>query len=293
MGCLQERVAAIQGVALAILLEGLAVECLPGEPATRVLQLARGVLVDVVAEEDERVDSPLLDEVAVGRVVPVLPVLAGREGEPEPLRGRACRCEGPGPPNGARPATGRESVVVDGVGFEPVDVGMYRMAERRLSRGDPRRNDLLQVRVEADHPGHLDVTRRQPDIGVEPRPEDHRVIEWVTRCDAECERVGRQFDTLRRLGGRLGGLFDTLRRLGGRLGRCRRGRRTRPLERRFGGGRAGRLGGRLRLRGVGTVRTCRGDRGGDRGHQEATPAELMRGFVVVHPWSMHSRSANH
>ena len=68
VGRLEEWVAVVQRVALAVLIERLALEVLAG--GTRE-SAAAGGLVDVVAEEHERVDGLLLDEIAVRRVAAV------------------------------------------------------------------------------------------------------------------------------------------------------------------------------------------------------------------------------
>ena len=97
VGCLQERICAIEGVSIAILLHRLALELLARQPTTRIGVAAGLVLVDVVTEEHERVEIILFDQVAVGRVVAPFPVLTRREREAKAFGLRAHRSEGPGP----------------------------------------------------------------------------------------------------------------------------------------------------------------------------------------------------
>ena len=129
MGGLQQRIALIQGVALAVLIDRLALEILAGRAAAIVGITPAGVLVDVIAEEHEGVDAPLLDEVAVCGEVALLPVLAGREREPELIGCRAGGGEGVGPCRSRLEVADAETVVVLRVGLEPPHVDVDRMPE--------------------------------------------------------------------------------------------------------------------------------------------------------------------
>ena len=191
VGGLQQRVAVVQRVALAVLLDRLALEVLPGLAPAGVRVAAARVLVDVVAEEHEGVDVTLLDEVAVGGVVALLPVLARREGETEPVGHRALGGEGPRACGRGGEVVEAEPVPVLRVGGEAARVDVDRVAECGDGWRGAARDHVGERFVGGDLPRDVDVVVGQRLGGEEPRPEDHRVRERVTRGDAERERIGR------------------------------------------------------------------------------------------------------
>ena len=184
----------------------VALEVLAGGARPLVGVAARGVLVDVVTEEHERVDGVLVDDVAVGGVSPVLPVLARREGEAEPIGGGAER--------GHRPGAGRlggepveaESVPVPGVGVETVDVGVHTVAERGDRRCLAGPHDVVHRRVGGHVPDDGDVAGGEL-VGHQHGPQRHTIVERIARRDTEAEgvdadrRFGRGRSRRRRVGG--------------------------------------------------------------------------------------------
>ena len=258
-------IAVVQRVPGSVLLEGLALEILTRRPPSLIGIAARRVLVDVVAEEHERVEITLLDEIAVGRVVALLPVLARREGEPEPVRTGSWCGEGPRSCRRRGMTGDRERVVVLLVRLETVDLDVHRVAERGDGRCGPAGDDVVHRFVAGDLPGDVDVVRWQRVVRKEARPQDHRVVQRIARRDPERERI--RPDPLGDGGrgrGRGRGAARGRRRGGGRVGdrvvgrglrsRCVVGRRRGPGVRLFG--------------------TARRQRSGHGGGEEAAAREL-------------------
>ena len=165
----------VERVPLAVLIERFALEVLPGRPAAFVGVSATRVLVDVVAEEHEGVDVPFFDQVAVGGVPALLPVLARREGEPETI-GQCPRCgEGVRPSGWSRVLAESEAVVVLLVGVEAGGIHVHRVSEGCDRGRGAVDDDLGEVLVAGDLPCHLDVGVGQRFRRLQTRPEDHRV----------------------------------------------------------------------------------------------------------------------
>jgi competence protein ComEC len=189
---LQIGVGAIEGVALAVALEGHGLG--PDDLADGVL-LGR-VLVDVVAEMDDDVDI-LLRHVPVGREVPVLPVLAGREREPDAVDvgGRGGR--GAGPPDGALPRAGAEAVPVRPRRAQPVDLDVDGVGAQRRRVDGVAGADLREALVfgqlvdDADRFGRHPAAGRER-IGRQPRPDHDAVVGGIAGGDAQGERRARE-----------------------------------------------------------------------------------------------------
>ena len=183
MRSLQKRVAAVQRISLAVLLDGLALEVLAGRAPTLIGVPAGGVLIDVVTEEDEGVDVALLDEFAIGGVVPLLPVLTRGERESEPLGCRAGRGEGVRTRRGGLEAVEHEPIVVLGVGGEPGGVDVDRVAERGTCDPTPlATTSFISASVATSH---LDVDIAdfvRERVGREQAsPQDDRISQRVDR----------------------------------------------------------------------------------------------------------------
>ena len=191
VGGLQQRVGLVDRVPLAVLLDRLALEGLAGRARPRVRGATSGILVDVVAEEHERVEVALLHEVAVGGVVAVLPVLAGGEREAEPLGCRAGRGERAGARRRRRETSDAEPVVVLGVGLESGDVDVHRVAERGHGGGRSGGDDVGELGVGRHLPLDVDVDVGKRIGGEQAGPQHHGVGERVAGRHAERERIGR------------------------------------------------------------------------------------------------------
>ena len=121
----------------------------------------------------------------------MLPVLAGGEREPEPLRCRARRGERAGARRRRRETGEAEPVVVLGVGFQPGDVDVHRVAERGHGGGRSRGDDVGELGVGGHLPLDLDVGVGERVGGEQAGPQDHGVGERVAGRHPERERIGR------------------------------------------------------------------------------------------------------
>ena len=81
--------------------------------------------------------------------------------------------------------------MVLGVGFQPGDVDVYRVAERGDRDGRSRGDDVGELGVGRDLPLDLDVGVGKRLGGEQAGPQDHRVGERVAGRHAERERIGR------------------------------------------------------------------------------------------------------
>ncbi len=135
---LQRRLALVERVLQPVprQVERLGVEPRIGGDAALVVLHAG--LVHVVAEVHDEVEV-LGRHVVVGREVPVLPGVAGREREPELPRARERVRSRAGAAGRRDLAAGAEAVVVDVIGRQAVDLRVHRVAELRsrdhVSRG--------------------------------------------------------------------------------------------------------------------------------------------------------------
>ena len=194
---LQQRVALVQGVAVAVVLQGLR-----GAQVVRAGQAqrhgGRGVFVDVVAQEDHQVRR-VLHHLAPGRVVAMLPALAGGIGQTQALRQAA----GGGRRAAAARAADRlpqhEAVVVPAVRRQSTYLHMHAVAPFGLGHGLAAAHDVAEKRVVGQLPadaqrGHgrgvglaqLGQRRRQP------RPQQHVVGLGVAAGHAQREGVVRR-----------------------------------------------------------------------------------------------------
>ena len=183
MGGLQQRVALVEGVAVAVVGER------DGGAAAMRAHASRhvGVLVDVVAEEKHEVQV-LRGDVAPRGVVAVVEALATRDGELEARLGIGRR-------RGAR-AAGRaavakraEAVPVPAPGLETGRLGMHAVRPLRLGALDAASGDAREGFVVGHLPCHVGAVR-QVRAG-EAGPEHHAVGPRVAGRNAEREALRR------------------------------------------------------------------------------------------------------
>ena len=133
VGGLQVGVAAMQGIAVAVVDQaaGVAQGVAAGQGGGG--HVGAGVFVDVVAQEDDGVGL-LGAQVAPGGVVAMFPALAGGKGEAEALHLRARRRQGARAAGGAGGVTQGEAVEVPAVAGQAGQLHMHAVAQ--LGQGD-------------------------------------------------------------------------------------------------------------------------------------------------------------
>lgn len=155
------------------------------------------IFVEVVAQVHDQVQT-LPGHMVVGRVVPVVPGLAGRESEAQAagrIAGRRCR---PGAADRGDRVAGPEAVEIPARRFQTADLGVHRMTQRAI--GDHR--------AAVDHPaepfvvcdlvvdGHRFAMHparpvRRAGIGRRPGPQHYSVRCGIPRGNAQGERITR------------------------------------------------------------------------------------------------------
>ena len=166
--------------------------------------LARGVLVEVVAEVDHRVEVVAPREVPVGGEVPGLQVRAGHHAEAQVVRARGRGGGGPGAPDRAREPLVEEPVVVRGPRAEPGRLELHGVVAAGARGERARGHHVGEAAVAGDLPAHghaRAATGAGGRVGGrrEPGPQDDAGGVRVAGGDAVAEvAVAR--------GGRLGGL---------------------------------------------------------------------------------------
>jgi hypothetical protein len=158
VGGLEQRVTLVEGVADPVVVDRLDLRrgVLParhGEGA--VVAGSVLVLVDVVAEEEDNVQV-LLRHVAIGGVMAGQPVLARREGKPEPVQRGAHRRRRLRPSDRAELAAGEEAIEVLAPRLQPPDIDADAVAQLRGRTGRAGLDDRAEPLVGADLPQDLD-----------------------------------------------------------------------------------------------------------------------------------------
>lgn len=196
VGGLEIGIGFVEGVAEPVVGKGLCLAAEVGAAADGVFGADAFVLVDVVAEEEDEVEV-VLDQVAVGRVVAGLIVLAGGEGKAEAVERGIGRWGGFGAADGADLGAGDEAVVVLATGFEPLDVDVDAVAEFRCGNGGAVLDDGAEGLVAGDFPLDFDgsgivaaETVFGEGIGGEAGPENDAGRKGIAGSDAEGEWGG-------------------------------------------------------------------------------------------------------
>ncbi len=195
--CLQQRVALVQGVAVPVILQALRGPQVVGAGQAQ-RHGGRGVLVDVVAQEEHQVRR-VLHHLAPGRVVAVLPALAGGIGQAQPLGQAAGRGRRAAAARAAHGLAQHEAVVVPAVRRQPADLHMHAVAPFGLGHGLAAAHDLAEQRVVRQLPADLE-RRHGRGVGLaqlckrrcEPRPQQHVVGFGVAAGHAQREGVVRR-----------------------------------------------------------------------------------------------------
>ena len=177
MGRLQLGVAAVQGIAVAVVGQAAGVAQGVAARQGRGGQVGAGVFVDVVAQEDDGVGL-LGAQVAPGGVVAVLPALAGGKGEAKALHLRARRRQAAGAAGGAGGVTQRESVEVPAVAGQAGQLHMHAVAQLGQGGGLAAAQRAAKVLVVGQLPAQRQraqaVASRQ-GLGVDAGPQHHAV----------------------------------------------------------------------------------------------------------------------
>ncbi len=181
---LQVRVALVQGVALAVVVQGLAGAA--GVLALGLAVLARAVLIDVVAQEEHQVQL-LLGHVAPGGVEAVVIALAGGDGEAQGGRCVGCR-RGARAPDDAALAQGTEAIPVPAIGLQAAGLGMHGMGAVRARGFHAAGGNALEALVLGKLPANLDLFGQRR--AGEPGPQHQSIRTRAARSQAQGESLG-------------------------------------------------------------------------------------------------------
>ena len=158
---------------------------------------APGRLVDVIAQVDDQIQI-VGQHMPVGRVIPLLVLLAGPRGEAQPRRGGIQRRRGPGAADRAGRVAGMEAVPIPAVRFQARQFGVHRMApvRRRVTGGpgDDLAESLVRRDLDADRNAHRRHTAGgRKRLGGQAGPEHETIGQGITRGHPERKRVGGEF----------------------------------------------------------------------------------------------------
>jgi hypothetical protein len=184
---LERRVALVEAVTVAVGVQGR-------DLGAVVLADGGGVgpaLVDVVAEMDHQV-GVLLGSKRPRRPEAVLPVLARREQEAQPISAPGRRCR-PGATHRADLVTDAEAVEVPGVRAQVADVDVDRVRQPRRRRCVPGAHDTPEPLVAGHLPADRHVDRRHPAtrqrLRRQPGPQHDAAGDGIAGCHAQREQT--------------------------------------------------------------------------------------------------------
>lgn len=156
------------------------------------------IFVEVVAEVHDQIQV-FHGHMAVGRVVPVIPGLAGGERETQPVNRRPGRGRGPGAADRGDRRPGPEPVEVPAGRFEAADLRMHRMSQGTVGDDGTAVYDPPEPVVVGDFvvDGHRRVVHptrpvRGTGVGGQPCPQDHPLRGGIPGGDPQRERITQQ-----------------------------------------------------------------------------------------------------